>query len=87
MLDSQKTLLIACGALACEMETLKKHNRMESWEIRFLPARWHNHPQKIPHGLETILKEEQGKYSNIWIVTTYYKSFWFKSSIKRISKN
>ena len=67
MSDSQKTLLIACGALACEMETLKKHNRLESWEIRFLPARWHNHPQKIPHCLETILKEEQGRYSNIWI--------------------
>ena len=62
MKDSHEVLMIACGALAREIEVLKQLNQMKFWEIRFLPARWHNHPQKIPEGINKILKENFSNY-------------------------
>ena len=67
MKDSHEVLMIACGALAREIEVLKQLHKMKFWEIRFLPARWHNHPQKIPEGIEKILKEAKGQYSRIFV--------------------
>ena len=67
MKDSHEILMIACGALAREIETLKQLNQMKFWEIRFLPARWHNHPQKILEGIEKILEETNGRYSRIFV--------------------
>ena len=67
MKDSHEILMIACGALAREIETLKQLNQMKFWKIRFLPARWHNHPQKILEGIEKILEETNGRYSRIFV--------------------
>ena len=67
MKDSHEVLIITCGALAREIEVLKQLNQMKFWKIRFLPARWHNHPQKILEGIEKILEETNGRYSRIFV--------------------
>ena len=52
MAESQRTLFIACGALAREFLAVSKASGWDDRvEITCLPAIWHNRPDKIPEGV------------------------------------
>ena len=52
MTAAGKLLVIACGALAREIQWLKKTNRWNNLDIQCLDAELHNRPEQIPEQLE-----------------------------------
>ena len=60
-------LVLACGALAKEIQSLKKLNGWNGLEVRYLPARWHNTPERIPEGLRELLDKVRDRYLNIYV--------------------
>ena len=64
-----RTLIIACGALAKEILALKDSMNFDdnAFELRCLPAGYHNRPEKIVPGLEKILDAEAKKFDRILI--------------------
>ncbi|KKJ75184.1 hypothetical protein WH95_19710 [Kiloniella litopenaei] len=63
-----KTLLIACGAVAKEIIALNKLNGWNHLDITCLPAIWHNTPDKIPQGVRSKIQENKDVYGNIVVV-------------------
>lgn len=61
----QRVLLLACGALGCEIVGLIEANRWTAFDVDCLPAIWHNTPQKIPGGLRDKIRAAKGKYERI----------------------
>ena len=49
-----KTLLIACGALAREIVALQRAHQWKTLDVTCLPAICHNRPEKIPEGVRTV---------------------------------
>lgn len=62
---SDKTLVIACGALARELAALIKLNQLMHLTITCLPAIWHNSPQKIAPGVRAKIRAARAKYAHI----------------------
>ena len=64
-----KTLILACGALAKEIVTLKEMLGFEEgvFDLQCLPANYHNFPDKIVPALEQILDERGNRYDRILI--------------------
>ena len=64
-----KTLVIACGALAKEILALKDALHMADgvFDLKCLPADYHNFPEKIVPGIEAILKDMRKDYDRILI--------------------
>lgn len=63
---SEKTLLIACGALANETLLLIERNGWDFMDVTCLPANYHNYPQKIPDAMRTKVREARDKgYGNV----------------------
>jgi Protein of unknown function (DUF1638) len=53
-----RPLVIACGALASELRALPSPNVIE---VRYLPAHFHNRPERIVPAVETLLTEAAGR--------------------------
>ncbi|MGI9461975.1 MAG: DUF1638 domain-containing protein [Alphaproteobacteria bacterium] len=64
---NQKKLIIACGALAKEIKFLLAQLNGDDIDLLFLPAIWHNSPQKIIPALKRLLAEHQSQYKKIYI--------------------
>jgi hypothetical protein len=64
----ERTLLIACGALAREIVSLIKVNAWRHLTVSCLPASWHNTPAKIPEGVRRRIREARGRYDNILVL-------------------
>jgi hypothetical protein len=62
-----EVLVIACGALAREIVTLIELNHWTALDLRCLPAKWHNTPDKITPALRAAIREEKGKYRKILV--------------------
>lgn len=62
-----RTLLIACGALAHELVSLKKLNHWEALDIQCLPAEYHNSPQKIVPAIRALLDKKISHYEHCMI--------------------
>lgn len=62
-----RTLLIACGALAHELVSLKKLNHWEALDIQCLPAEFHNTPQKIAPAIRALLEKKFDDYDHCMI--------------------
>ncbi len=62
-----RSLLIACGALAHELVSLKKLNQWEALDIQCLPAEFHNSPQKITPAVRAILEKKLIDYDHCLI--------------------
>lgn len=62
-------LIIACGALAKEILALKKAMDFEDsvFELKCLPADYHNRPEKIVPGLKKILDVEAQRFDRVLI--------------------
>lgn len=64
----QPLLVIACGALAHEIQALKKHHGWEHLVVQCLPADLHNLPHKIPEKLREKIRaaKSSGKFRDIF---------------------
>jgi len=61
------TLVIACGAIAHELVSLKKSNQWTHMDIQCLPAEWHNTPDKITPAIREKIASERKNYSRILV--------------------
>ncbi len=61
----ERTLVIACGALAREFLAVKALGGLDHLDITCLPAIWHNRPEKIPEGVRRKIRAARGKYDDI----------------------
>lgn len=61
------TLVIACGAIAHELVAVVEANNLNHIDIQCLPAEWHNTPDKIAPGVDTLLSERMAEYQSAFI--------------------
>ena len=66
--QEQRTLLIACGALAREVVDLIRLNHWTHLGVTCLPAIWHNTPQKIPEGVRQKIRDNRARYEKILVL-------------------
>jgi hypothetical protein len=66
-LAHQKTLVIACGALAREIIALIELNKLEHITLTCLPAILHNRPEKIPQAVEKAIEDNKAAFENILV--------------------
>ena len=66
--NNGRLLLIACGALAREIQAVIKTNAWDHIDIQCLPAIYHNHPEKIVPAIRKTVIGNIDKYSNIFVV-------------------
>ena len=64
---SDKILVIACGALANEITVLIRMNNWNHLQLRYLPAKLHNEPHKIPQNIRKNIINAQNKFSQIFV--------------------
>ncbi len=60
-------LVIACGALAREINELKKLNGWEHLHMQCIDARLHLRPELIPDRLRDKIRENKDRYDHIYI--------------------
>ena len=65
---SNNILLLACGALAREILTLKSLNSWAGMDLQCLPANLHLFPNKIPDAVATAVEKNKDFYSKIFVV-------------------
>ncbi len=66
-MGTQRTLVIACGALAREINQLKKTNGWEHLALTCIDAALHFYPEKIPAQLRARIRENRDQYDDIYI--------------------
>jgi hypothetical protein len=64
---TQRTLVIACGALAREINQLKKINGWEHLDLTCIDAALHFHPEKIGAALRERIRENRDRYDDMYI--------------------
>jgi hypothetical protein len=62
-----KLLVIACGALAREIEWLRRANHWDKLTVKCLSAELHNTPDQIPDKLEALITAHQAAYEKIFV--------------------
>lgn len=67
-MDTPRTLLIACGALAREVAALTRANGWSSFDVRCLPAELHNRPEKIAPAVRAEIQAQRGNYARMFVV-------------------
>ena len=67
-MDTPRTLLIACGALAREIAALTRANGWSSFDVRCLPADLHNRPEKIAPAVRAEIQAQRGAYARMFVV-------------------
>jgi hypothetical protein len=60
-------LVIACGALAREIETLKRANGWQHLDVQCIDAALHNTPDAIPARVEALLEQTAGQYEHQFV--------------------
>ncbi|MDE3027204.1 MAG: DUF1638 domain-containing protein [Paracoccaceae bacterium] len=63
-----RVLLLACGALAHEILTLKRVNGWDHLDLTCLPANLHLWPDRIPAAVEAAVLEHRDAYERIFVV-------------------
>ena len=64
----QRSLLLACGALAREILEIKRINKLDHLDLQCLPADLHLRPEKIPAAVERAFRKYCDEYSSIFVV-------------------
>ena len=59
--------MIACGALAREVEALRRANGWTTLEVACLPPELHNRPERIAEAVRGKIRENRGKYADIFV--------------------
>lgn len=65
--SGEKTLIIACGAIAHELVAVTRASGFSPFDIQCLPPEWHNTPQKIAPAVQRKIEEAQGHYQHILV--------------------
>lgn len=65
--NGRKSLIIACGALAREILTLKDINGWDHMDLTCLPAIYHVYPEKITGAVEDAVLKHRSDYARIFI--------------------
>jgi hypothetical protein len=60
-------LVIACGALAREIATLRRLNRWAALDVRCLPAELHNRPERIAPAVRAEIHAQRDRYRTIFV--------------------
>lgn len=60
-------LVIACGALAREIATLRRMNDWTALDVRCLPAELHNRPERIAPAVRAEIRAHRERYNNIFV--------------------
>lgn len=63
-----RTALIACGALAREIEAIKRLNRWSHVDLTCLPADLHNRPARIAEAVRSKIQALRPRYDRILVV-------------------
>ncbi len=63
-----RILLIACGALAHEILSLKRANGWDHMDLHCLPAKLHLYPEKITTEVEKSVLRQRDAYARIFVV-------------------
>ena len=63
----QRTLIIACGALAREIIALIKANGLDHLDLRCLPATLHNRPALIADAVRSAIHEARASHARIYV--------------------
>jgi hypothetical protein len=66
-MQTRSVLLIACGALAREVESLRNLGGWDHVEIQCLPAELHNTPLEIPAAVSARLEAVKGRYDEVFV--------------------
>ena len=67
--NTNRVLMLACGALAREILALNKLNDWDHIDLQCLPAKLHMEPDKIPEAVRAaVIKAREKGYENIQIV-------------------
>ena len=66
--DHGRILLVACGALAHEVLTLKRLNGWDHMDLQCLPAKLHLYPDKITAEVARVVGEAKDTYATIFIL-------------------
>jgi len=64
---ADRSLVIACGALAWEIMALIHANGWDAIEVQCLPADWHNRPQLIPEGVREKIRAAREEFDHIYV--------------------
>ena len=59
------TLIIACGALAREIDALKRANGWDRLQVQCLDASLHNRPKAIPARVDALLEKHFHQYERV----------------------
>jgi hypothetical protein len=65
--SGQDCLVIACGALAREIDALRRANGWTRLDVRCLPARLHNRPDRIPTQVQDAIRRHRAAYRSIFV--------------------
>ncbi len=68
MLETCRTLLICCGAIAREIVALVDENGWDHMEVKCLPAHLHNKPEDIPEAVRATIHGARGSYGRIYVL-------------------
>ena len=66
--DEGRVLLIACGALAREIEALKRLNGWDHMVLQCLPAQYHLYPDKITDAVRQTVEAKREAFDRIFVV-------------------
>jgi Protein of unknown function (DUF1638) len=64
---SRGILVIACGALAREIATLRRVNHWTALDVRCLPAELHNRPERIASAVRDEIRAHRALYRTIFV--------------------
>ena len=62
-----RSLIIACGALIREIQAVLGQARLETVDLRALPASFHNRPERIAPAVDRLLAAAAGRYDETFI--------------------
>lgn len=60
-------LVLACGALGADIRAITQANDWDHVDFEYLPAAFHNRPEKITPAIEEILTQRAADYSHVLI--------------------
>ncbi len=67
MTEPQRTLVLACGALAREILVLIERNDWRHMTLKCLPAQLHNRPDRIPAAVEAAVLSHRSDFDQVFV--------------------
>jgi hypothetical protein len=67
MTSPERTLVIACGALARELMAVIRASGLEHLQVQCLPADLHNRPERITDAVRQKIHAARGRFSQLFV--------------------